>query len=349
MGGQYQSSPMERTAPTGLLVELLDALDVAKFDPSQPRDGDGKWTEAGGGRDVEAHGDAAWREKDEQLKAQETERARLRDQLRTEEKVANRDPSYVARAAATREKLAAVEAQIQTAEADFQNAIAQQRAGGWGVPAYAARREKNPYAAASDATHLRREVESNLSMARVASESAGEATRAGRTEIARHMEGESAKWQRLANQAQARLRSLEKRNMFESENEFIGKLDEDQRLVWAWAYVYEDEGKQIVDHSGDIIDKAALADLEKAAYDYVLDSREADEMHVKVTDVAKLVESFFLTPEKAELFGIVTKKYGWIVGYKVQDDAVWAKIKDGTYTGMSIRGRGDREPLEVAA
>lgn len=127
------------------------------------------------------------------------------------------------------------------------------------------------------------------------------------------------------------------------------KVDDDQHLVWAWAYVWEDEGQQVIDHSGDVIDAEALGDFEKAAYDYVLDSREADEMHVKVTDVAKLVESFFLTPEKAQLFGLVTKRYGWIVGYKVTDEAVWAKIKDGTYTGMSIRGSGDREAILAAA
>ena len=125
------------------------------------------------------------------------------------------------------------------------------------------------------------------------------------------------------------------------------KLDAERRLAFGWAYVAEDDGQVITDHSGDFIDKAALPDLEEAAYEYVLLSREADEMHETFEGVAQLVESLMLTPEKAEAMGIVTKKIGLWVGFKIQDDEVWAKVKDGTYSAFSIRGRGQRE--EVAA
>lgn len=121
------------------------------------------------------------------------------------------------------------------------------------------------------------------------------------------------------------------------------KLDEDRRLAFGWAYVTEDDGQVSVDHSGDFIDKAALPALEEAAYDYVLTSRQADEMHEKLEGVAEIVESFMLTPEKAAAMGIVTKRYGYWIGFKVQDEAVWAKVKDGTYKGFSIRGSGERE------
>ena len=123
------------------------------------------------------------------------------------------------------------------------------------------------------------------------------------------------------------------------------KLDDDRRLAFGWAYVAEEDGQVVVDHSGDFVDKAALPSLEEAAYDYVLTSREADEMHEKLTGVAQLVESFMLTPEKAAAMGITTKRYGYWVGFKVADDAVWAKVKDGTYKGFSIRGTGEREKV----
>ena len=71
----------------------------------------------------------------------------------------------------------------------------------------------------------------------------------------------------------------------------------------------------------------------------------SDEMHEKLTGVAQLVESFMLTPEKAAAMGITTKRYGYWVGFKVADDAVWAKVKDGTYKGFSIRGTGEREKV----
>lgn len=125
----------------------------------------------------------------------------------------------------------------------------------------------------------------------------------------------------------------------------FSKVDEDQRVVGGWAYVFEDDGQMEVDHSGDFIDKASLPALEKAVREYMLESREADEMHVKVSDVGKVVGSLVLTPEKAAAFGIVTKRYGWIVEFQIQDDETWAKIKDGTYSAFSIRGAGQREKV----
>ena len=127
----------------------------------------------------------------------------------------------------------------------------------------------------------------------------------------------------------------------------LTKLDEDKHLAFGWAYVTEDDGQVALDHSGDFIDKAALPDLEASVYEYVLVSREADEMHKTFEGIAKIVESVMVTPEKAEAMGIVTKRFGWWIGFSVSDEEVWAKVKDGTYTGFSIRGVGDRE--EIAA
>lgn len=125
------------------------------------------------------------------------------------------------------------------------------------------------------------------------------------------------------------------------------KIDVEKRLAFGWAYVTEENGEVATDHSGDFIDKAALPALEDAAYEYLLVSREADEMHKTFEGIAKIIESVMITPEKAEAMGIVTKRFGWWVGFHVTDETVWAKVKDGTYSAFSIRGVGDRE--EVAA
>lgn len=127
----------------------------------------------------------------------------------------------------------------------------------------------------------------------------------------------------------------------------LSKLDDDKHLAFGWAYVTHEDGKPSADHSGDFVDKAALPALEDAAYDFVLVSREADDMHVKLDDVAKLVESVMLTPEKAEAMGLVTKRFGWWVGFHVADEDVWSKIKAGERSQFSISGVGDRE--QVAA
>lgn len=124
------------------------------------------------------------------------------------------------------------------------------------------------------------------------------------------------------------------------------KLDEDRHLAFGWAYVTEVDGKLSVDHSGDFVDEAAELALEEAAYAFVKAGRGADEMHVVLEDVAKLVESIFFTKEKALAMGITgVSKLGWWVGFHIVDDDVWAKVKDGTYPGFSIRGSGRREAV----
>lgn len=127
----------------------------------------------------------------------------------------------------------------------------------------------------------------------------------------------------------------------------IAKLDYEQRLVFGWAYVAEDNGIDVVDHSGDVVGKAALDDLESAMYEYVLTSREADDMHTQLEDVGKLVEAIVLTPAKAEAMGITTKRYGAWVGFHIDDEDAWQKIKKGERRMFSIRGTGTREDLNA--
>ena len=123
----------------------------------------------------------------------------------------------------------------------------------------------------------------------------------------------------------------------------FAKVDDDRRLAFGWAYVADDNGDVVIDHSGDYIDKVALPELEQAAYEYVLHSREADEMHEVLTGIAKVVESVMITPEKLAAMGLEGTRTGWWIGFKVEDEGVWEKVKSGQYSAFSIRGRGVRE------
>ena len=112
----------------------------------------------------------------------------------------------------------------------------------------------------------------------------------------------------------------------------IGKVAKaDKQLVFGWASVAD-----IKDLQGDVIEPEAL---EEAAYNFVMNSRVGGEMH-EVKGVATLVESFFITEEKAQALGI---DEGWLnhwwVGFKVLDADVWAKIKSGEYKMFSIAGK----------
>ncbi|UCC71363.1 MAG: hypothetical protein JSV86_13325, partial [Gemmatimonadota bacterium] len=123
----------------------------------------------------------------------------------------------------------------------------------------------------------------------------------------------------------------------------VAKVDEDQRLVFGWASIIEnDDGTPLVDLQGDIITPDAL---EKAAYRFVLDSRKAGEMHQRTDGIGRLVESFVLTPEKAAALGI-DKRSGWWVGFKIDDDSTWAEVKKGSFRMFSIGGKAIREQAD---
>ena len=126
----------------------------------------------------------------------------------------------------------------------------------------------------------------------------------------------------------------------------IQKADDDKRLAFGWASASTSINGEIVeDCYGDIID---IEELEQAAYNFVELYREGGEMHER-GGCAVLVESVIFTPEKIAAMGIPegTVPAGWWIGFKVTDDDVWAKVKDGTYPMFSIEGEAVRVPAEA--
>lgn len=126
----------------------------------------------------------------------------------------------------------------------------------------------------------------------------------------------------------------------------LAKSDDEERLVFGWASVAQrTDGETVVDWQDDIVD---ISELEQAAYDFVQFYREGSEMHERGGfDVAVVVESMVFTPDKLALLNIPegTLPHGWWVGFRVTDDDVWAKVKDGTYKMFSIEGQGVREKV----
>ena len=125
----------------------------------------------------------------------------------------------------------------------------------------------------------------------------------------------------------------------------VMKSDDDKRLVFGWANVaIRVDGEQIVDWQQDAID---TEDLEKAAYEYVAEFGTAGEMHQR-GGVGRVIESIVFTKEKADALGIPQNllPQGWWIGFKIEDDEVWQKIKSGEYSMFSIEGKAIREPME---
>lgn len=125
----------------------------------------------------------------------------------------------------------------------------------------------------------------------------------------------------------------------------VMKSDDDKRMVFGWANVaIRVDGEQIVDWQQDAID---TEDLEKAAYEYVAEFGTAGEMHQR-GGVGRVIESIVFTKEKADALGIPQDllPQGWWIGFKIEDDEVWQKIKSGEYSMFSIEGKAIREPME---
>lgn len=130
----------------------------------------------------------------------------------------------------------------------------------------------------------------------------------------------------------------------------VYKVDSDKRFVFGWASVsITVEGEQLEDRQKDMIDPDVL---EEAAYDYVLHFRDTGEEHIStMRKKGKLVESCVFTAEKQKAMGIPEGilPIGWWIGFKIDDDDAWERVKNGTYKMFSIEGKAEREPVEKAA
>ena len=125
----------------------------------------------------------------------------------------------------------------------------------------------------------------------------------------------------------------------------IMKSDDEKMLAFGWANVSMIvDGELIEDWQGDIIEPE---ELESAAYEYVRLYGDGGEMHER-GGVAVLIESVVFTEEKMQVMGIPvgTLPVGWWIGFKVLDEDVWKKVKDGTYPMFSIEGEAERVEVE---
>lgn len=124
----------------------------------------------------------------------------------------------------------------------------------------------------------------------------------------------------------------------------IAKVDTDRQLVFGYAYVAQNAaGETVVDHSGEMIDPG---ELEQAVYSYFGKVDGSDNHEAK--GVGTMVESVYLDHSKLKKMGATPNKApdgAWWVGFKVLDEEVWKKVKDGEYTAFSIGGTANKEAI----
>lgn len=124
----------------------------------------------------------------------------------------------------------------------------------------------------------------------------------------------------------------------------VCKTDDAAQIVFGWASVaIRKDGEAVTDWQGDILDPA---ELEHAAYNFVLDFREANEQHAGPA-VGHLVESLVVTKEKLAALGLSEEALplGWWVGFHLPDAALFAKVAGGEYRMFSIEGTANREEV----
>lgn len=122
------------------------------------------------------------------------------------------------------------------------------------------------------------------------------------------------------------------------------KANDELGVAFFWAFTSTNpDGSDHFDLHGDAIDKSNLV---KIAMDFMVNGNGAvDEMHDGVATEARCV-AFPMDPDIAKAFGVATKTSGLMVMIKLTDEQL-TKLKNGTYTGVSIAGLGTREPIEA--
>jgi hypothetical protein len=123
----------------------------------------------------------------------------------------------------------------------------------------------------------------------------------------------------------------------------ILKADDEQRMVYGWASVVTEKGEPVIDRQGDVISPETMV---KAVNKFMEHVRVGKAMHTG-EQVGVVVHSFPITKELGDSLGIHSDREGWIVAYKVYDDAVWEMVKSGKLAAFSIGGRATKEDYDA--
>lgn len=131
----------------------------------------------------------------------------------------------------------------------------------------------------------------------------------------------------------------------------IQKIAPERQNVFGWASVgylpNQNTGQyeEYRDWQGDVL--RHVEDIETAAYDFTLYSRDQGVEHIGKGGKGSLIESFVSTPEKWDAMGIEpgVLPIAWWTGFHISDYSTWDGVRKGKYKMFSVQGRGERFPL----
>lgn len=123
------------------------------------------------------------------------------------------------------------------------------------------------------------------------------------------------------------------------------KVSDELGLAFFWAFTSTNaDGTPHHDLQGDQVTSGD--EMIKAAADFMTDGGGAvDEMHDEQPGAGKVVFAMPMNQEIASAFGVTSKTEGLMIAIRPAAD-VMAKLKNGTYNGVSIGGTGYREAVK---
>jgi len=114
----------------------------------------------------------------------------------------------------------------------------------------------------------------------------------------------------------------------------VCKVDGNLGLVFGWAIVCCEDGQPYFDKQDDHVPEDAMLE---AACDFMLNSRDAGEMHRR-TGAGQAIFAWPMTKEIADSFGISTQRTGLMFAMK-PDAAMLKRFQSGELTAFSIGGQ----------
>ncbi len=92
-------------------------------------------------------------------------------------------------------------------------------------------------------------------------------------------------------------------------------------------------------------DVYSAAEIAKASDAFMTDWQQIKIQHSEKTDKVKILRNW-IAHENTTIGGQTVVKGTWLLGVRVLDDGLWAKVKSGEITGFSIGGKAQREEIE---
>jgi len=135
------------------------------------------------------------------------------------------------------------------------------------------------------------------------------------------------------------LRAVVAEIMNKSDTTFkVLKFDEEQRIIFGWASVTKYKGEVVVDRENEWMHTETL---HKAVNEFMKGVRVGKLNH-SGEPVGQIVHSFPMSKEICDALEIQSDKEGWITGFYVEDDKLWADVKSGEYAELSIGGTANK-------